>query len=74
MKRKCKRVTEGYISKIPQGFSCAKAIYVKRGFDEFIPVDCSEVVLQVSNPKYCKRNPDLGDDCMNYPQHSRRAV
>jgi len=66
-KCKCKMMTEGYLSKIPQGFSCGKAKYVERGFDEFIPVDCSEVVLQVSNPKSCKHNPELGDDCMNQP-------
>jgi len=63
----CKKLTEGWMSKIPEGFSCGKLRYVGRGVDDFMPVDCSEVELQVSNPRPCKRNPEPGDDCMKYP-------
>jgi hypothetical protein len=36
------------------------------GFDHFVPVDCSEIVVKVAQPKSCKHNPDLGDDCFNF--------
>ena len=37
------------------------------GFERpgFVPVDCSEIVVKVAQPKGCRNNPDLGDDCFN---------
>ena len=41
---------------IPEGFSCGVAALPKEGCtgDRFLPVDCSEVVLKVANPRHCK--------------------
>jgi len=67
---KCLRSKDRYFEKFPQGFSCGKAVYVDwqtEGFDYFTPVDCSEVEILVANPKSCQHNPELGDDCMNFP-------
>ena len=58
----------GWTSKIPQGFSCGLAITPTNGcrWDEFVPVDCSEVVIKVATPRDCSDG-DFGDDCFDYP-------
>ena len=49
---------------IPQGFSCGVATRPTPppycDSDEFVPVDCSEVVLKVAAPRYCGM---WWDDC-----------
>ena len=55
----------GWTSKIPQGFSCGLAITYSN-LNEFVPVDCSEVVIKVATPRDCSDG-DFGDDCFDYP-------
>jgi hypothetical protein len=57
--------SESWWYKIPQGFSCGLGVEVP-GFDKFVPVDCSEIVVKVAKAKPCRNNPDLGDDCFNF--------
>ena len=60
--------SESWWFKIPQGFSCGLGVDVPgSGFDDFVPVDCSEVVVKVAQQKKCRNTPDLGDDCFNDP-------
>ena len=55
-----------WIYKIPQGFSCGMGADIPGfRFQGFVPIDCSEVVVKVAQPKSCRNNPDLGDDCFN---------
>ena len=59
------RPDESWWSKIPQGFSCGLGVDVPGDFDDFVPVDCSEIVVKVAKAKSCSNNPDLGEDCFN---------
>ena len=70
-----------WYSQIPQGFSCGVAAPPKYGCTNgFVPVDCSEVVLKVVNPRSCKNcrsvkivgmsgsicdEPPYGGDCVD---------
>ena len=59
--------SESWWYKIPQGFSCGLGVDAPdHHFDDFVPVDCSEVVVKVAKAKSCRNNPDLGDDCFNF--------
>ena len=53
-------------SKIPQGFSCGKGVSGPDYFDEFVPVDCFEIIVKVVKAESCYNNPDLGEDCFNF--------
>ena len=59
--------SESWWYKIPQGFSCGLGVDIPDPhFDDFVPVDCSEVVVKVAKETDCSLNPDLGDDCFNF--------
>ena len=56
-------------SKIPQGFSCGKLLENENHSDcndVFAPIDCSEVVVKVANPRNCQDG-DFGDNCYDFP-------
>ena len=41
-------------------------VEVEAFLDNFVPVDCSEMVVKVAKAKSCRQNPELGDDCFNF--------
>ena len=55
-----------WIYKIPQGFSCGVGVEGPDFFDEYVTVDCSEIVVKVAKARNCNDNPDFGADCFNY--------
>ena len=57
-----------WTSKIPQGFSCGLAITQPNGcnFDQYVPVNCSEVILKVGTPRHCDGG-NFGSDCFDFP-------
>ena len=57
---------ENWWSNIPQGFSCGKGVSGPDYFDEFVPVDCFEIIVKVVKAEPCYSNPDLGEDCFNF--------
>ena len=59
--------SESWWFKIPQGFSCGLGVPGSR-FDDFVPVDCSEVVVKVAKAKSCgnNRKDQVGGDCFNF--------
>ena len=58
-----------WTSKFPQGFSCGLAVTQPNGcyFDQFVPIDCSEVILKVASPRRCNDDEDFEDDCFDFP-------
>ena len=56
-----------WIYKLPQGFSCGVGADLPGSiFDEYVTVDCSEIVVKMAKARNCNNHPEFGDDCFNY--------